>query len=195
MEDEQVLGVDPEQVAPETPENENKLSAEELVKAEVERVSQQYKKELAGLNRRNSELEKVMEEQKKAAMDEQERILYELEQEKASLTNAKAEFARMQNREKALKYATENNVPLSLLDTMSFDTWDTVETNLNTLKAVVDSERTRIIEEFKKSNGHAPAAGGAKPAGALSHDSIAAMSPEQVTAALKEGRIPGFGRL
>lgn len=195
MSEEQVLETTPEQVEAVTPEIENTLSTEDLVKAEIERVSQQYKKELSGLNRRNSELENILEEQKKAAMDEQEKILYELEQEKASLTNARADFTRMQNRENALKYASENGVPLSLLDTMSFDNWEAVESNLNTIKTVVDSERTKIIEEFKKQSGHVPAAGGGVPQGAYSPEAVAKMSPSEMTQALKEGRIPGFGKL
>lgn len=188
MEDNQDNAVAQDQdVTPAEPQKTEPTVAELMAKMESD--SQTFKKEIAGLNRRNSELEKIAEEQKKAAMDEQEKILYELEQEKAALTNSKAEFNRMQNKEKALKFATENDVPLTLLDTMDFSSWDTVESNLNTIKAVVDGERERIIEKFKTDSGHAPAAGGAKAPGMVGISTLSGKSPGEINALIKDGRV------
>lgn len=192
MDEEQVQ--EAEQVISEVTETEAP-TVETLVAAEVSKLELQYKKELAGLNRRNSEMETILEDQKKAAMEDQERVMYELEKEKAALTNAQADFSRSQNKEKALKFAAENKIPVSLLDTMSFDNLEAVESNLNIIKAVVDGEREKAITEFKTNSGHAPAAGSSGSQGMYGPEAIAKMSPSEMTQALKEGRIPGFGKL
>lgn len=188
MEDMQEQVIEPDQAASEPIVNESP-DVETLVAAEVEKVSQQYKKELAGLNRRNSELEKVLDDQKKAAMDEQERILYELEQEKAALTNAKAEFTKAQNKERAVKYAAENDIPISMLDTMSFDSWDAVENNLGIIKSVVDGERKKIIEKFKTESGHSPAPGGGVSPGVIGLSTLRGKSSAEINELIKQGRV------
>ncbi len=182
------------QVVAETPENETP-SIETLVASEVEKVSAQYKKELQGLNRRNTELEQVLDAQKKMSMDEKERLQYELEQRENAIAAKEQEIVRATNKDKAFKFSSDNSIPNGMLDALQFDNWDVVESNLNILKAVVDSDRKRIIEEFKTSSGHSPAPGGGSPKGMINQAQLHEMSPAEVTLALKEGRVTGFGKL
>ncbi len=190
MADEQALPVDAEQVTEPTPEAiETKLSAEELVKAEIDRVSAQYKKELQGLNRRNSELEKILEEQKKATMDEAEKREYEMQQWEQKLAAKEQEITRTSNKDKAVKFAADNGLDMDYLETMTFDNWDVVESNLNTLKAVVDRSRDKIIEEFKTTSGHSPAPGGGAAPGMVGISALKGKSPEVINAMINEGRV------
>jgi len=170
---------------------------------EVSQDAKKYQNEISGLNRRNTELEKllkerdsVLEDQKKATMKESERRDYELQQRENEIIAKEQEILRYSNREKATKYMTDNNLDLSLLDTLSLDNWEAAQAKLEIMRDVVDNVRIKTLENFKTSNGHTPAAdGGTASRKPVSPEMLKTMSPEEKMQALKEGRVTGFGKL
>jgi len=140
------------------------------------KASERFKSEIAGLNRRNSELENTLEEQKKASMSEKEKLEYELNKEKAEIQAARADFLRMQNKAKAIAKASELGVPTDLLDTIPMDNWEAVETQINKIKTVVDSLKSQAADSFAKSTGDR-----LKPGKLGSGKSAAEMTADEMT--------------
>lgn len=168
----------------------------EAVKPElVDHATDSFKKEISGLNRKITEQAAALDEIKKSSMADAERYQYELEQRENAIAAKEQALVKSSNRDKAVKFATENSIPLDLLDTLSYDNAEVVDNNLAKMKAVVDSERTKIIEEFKKASGYSPAAGGNVAGGVVTAEMIKTMTPSEVDLALKEGRVQGFGKL
>lgn len=134
-----------------------KIEAER--KAAMAEASERYKSEISGLNRKVSELSKVLEEQKTASMTAEEKLKFEIEKERNELMTLQANFNREQNKQKALKTAVELDVPIGLIDSISMDNWETVEEQITNFKAILDSERSKLAESYAKGNGDKPKPG------------------------------------
>lgn len=117
------------------------------------KIEERYKKEISGLNRRNSELEKVMDDQKKAAMTKEEQLKYDLEKERSEITTLQANFAKEQNRAKATAKALELGVPVEMLEPLNMESWDSVSEQIDKFKTVVDGLSSKFADEYAKSNG------------------------------------------
>jgi hypothetical protein len=189
----QVQEVIQEQVTTEAPTN-------ETTKPVVNEVEQKYKNEIGGLNRRNSELEQLLkekesflEEQKKATMADEEKRLYELEQRENTIIAKEQEITRLTNKTKASKFMSDNDIPMDLLDTISLDNWEVAQSKLEVMKGVIDTTKTKTIEEFKTQGGHVPPPGGGVVPQKITRDQLKHMSPVEIAKAADEGRIPGVG--
>jgi len=189
----QVQDVNQEQVAIETP-------TEETAKTVVNEVELKHKNEIGGLNRRNSELERLLkekneaiEENKKASMKDDEKRLYELEQRENTIIAKEQEISRLTNRGKATKFMTDNGLSLDLLDTLALDNWETAQQKLEIMKGVIDATKTKTIEEFKTQGGHVPPPGGGVVPAKISRDQLQYMSAAEINKAVDEGRVAGIG--
>jgi predicted RNase H-like nuclease (RuvC/YqgF family) len=170
---------------------------------EINESEQRYQKEISGLNRRISEMDKLMkekelaiEENKKSLMKEEERRVYELEQRENEVAAMKQEIVRSSNREKAVKYMTDNGISVDLLNTLSFDNWETVQNSLEVMKSVIDTTKLKVIEEYKTRSGHVPNPdGGNQSGGIVTRDMLKTMSASAIDKAMREGRVQGIGKL
>ncbi len=189
MEEVQAQAEGQEQVTEPETRTESTIDVEAVKTEAVNMAAEKFKKEISGLNRKNTELAEALDEIKKSSMAEAERYQYELEQRENAIAAKEQALLKSSNRDKALKFATENNIPIDLLDTLSYDNYEAVEVNLNKLKTVVDSERTKIIEEFKTSSGHAPVAGGNAVGGVVGLSSLKGKSASEINGLIKEGRV------
>lgn len=149
-----------------------------------------YKSEIAGLNRKNSELAKEAEELKKSSMDEGERHKFELEKREQALAAKERDLTIKTNREAALKYITENKLPLDSIDLISTSDTEVMMSSLEKFKAVVDGERAAALESYKTNGGDRPPSGGSSEvAGLVPISSLKGASHEKIQALKKDNRI------
>jgi len=166
----------------------------ELIGKKVSEVQDGYKSEINGLNRRNSDLENKIklqaEEFEKSRLTEEEQAKYEIDKRQAELDAKDRELTVRANKEVALRYATENKLPLEMIEFLPLSNKDELAAGLDKLKAVVDGDRASVLEAFKKNGGDRPQPGGGLPKGGLiGREQISKMSPEAINKAFDEGRI------
>lgn len=149
-----------------TPEQQEIVQS--LVNKAVEETTATLKPQLDGVHRRNSQLEKDLEAERKRleevqtrSLSEEERLKIELDRREAALNERDAELLLKSNREKAIKYATENNIPLDLIEVVSMTDEEAMLASLGKIKTVVDGDRASVIDAQKKSGGDRPKSGGA----------------------------------
>ncbi len=125
--------------------------------------------EISGLNRKTNELDRAVKEKdaelerlKTEKLSEEERFKLELDKRDQALTARERELVVTSNREKALKYATENSLPLEFIDFVPMSDETVMMDSLTKVKAVVDGDRASVLEALKKNGGDKPGAGGAK---------------------------------
>ena len=88
---------------------------------------------------------KVMEAKKLAAMDEQARYEYELEQREAAIAEKEKELAVAENRTAASKILNDRGIDLSLVDFVVAETAEDMMTNIDLLdKAFKKSVKTEV---------------------------------------------------
>lgn len=131
--------------------------------AEIEKM----KSELAGLDRRNSALEKQIKkrdaeitELRKAQMDADERFKFELDDRERKLAERERELRVRENKEKAAAFLNENALPTAIADILPLDDWDNTAAKLTTLKSVVETDRASVLEAYKTKGGARPSPGG-----------------------------------
>jgi seryl-tRNA synthetase len=153
--------VQPEQDVQDVSKPEDDLSAKiEAARAEaIAEASERYKSEISGLNRKVSELSKVLDEQKTASMTAEEKLKFELEKEKNELITLQSNFNREQNKQKAITKAVELGMPIGFIDSISMDNWDVVDEQITKFKAILDSEKSKWAEGYAKGNGDTPRPG------------------------------------
>lgn len=144
--------VNPDQVTPEEPKD-VKTQIEAAVAEVTKSLTERYKSEISGLNRKNGEVMTELDELRKSSMSDKEKLQFDLEKEKAELAASRTDFVRMQNKAKAISKASELGVPIELLDPLSMDNWDTIDKQIDKFKTVVDGMKTKAADEFARSNG------------------------------------------
>ena len=165
-----------------------------LLAKKVDEVKGEYKSQIDGLNRRNSELEKALKEQKeeleKSKLSEAEKFKYEIEQKEKALKEKERELTLRSNKEVALKFATENKIPVDFVEFLPLESADDLKAALEKMKAVVEKDRSSVLDEFKKQGGAgAPAGGGDPKKEYVNPDALKSMSIEEINKAFNEGKI------
>lgn len=117
-------------------------------------VTERYKSEISGLNRKNSEVMAELTELKKSSMSEKEKLQFDLEREKAEITALRADFTKEQNRAKATAKAVELGVPVEMLEPLNMSgEWDSISGQIDKFKAVVNGLQSKFADSFAKGNG------------------------------------------
>lgn len=104
----------------------------------IEQLETQYKAELAGLNRRNSELEKALKEKEREKLDETARARAELDDIIKEQELAKKETVALRKSARVL----EAGLPAHVAQWISADTDDTICEEISSFKALVDEVAT-----------------------------------------------------
>lgn len=146
-----------------------KINVEELVSKAIEEVKEKFKSEVAGLNRRNSELEKELKKKDLEKLSEKERIQAELDEarkEKERIEREAADIVRGRNVDKALYDA---GLAQDFAKRIIGDTDEEIKADVKTLKKFLEAEINKGIEAEvnKRLAGKAPQQGGPTTPGDL----------------------------
>lgn len=151
----------------------------EAFKAEI---TKQFKAEITGLNRRNSELEKKLEEAEKAKMTEKERAEYEkkkLEEEKEQAKREVIEF-RLQKERLVELYAGGLDDDAGRF--ITGNTQEEIKESVKKLNEYIDKRASARVEaEVKKRfDGTGKPGGGDKPGTKLTYEDVLKLSDAEI---------------
>lgn len=113
------------------------------VKAEIEA---QFKSEISGLNRRNSELEKKLDEEAKAKMDEKERIEFEKKQAKEETEAAKKEADEYRVKLIRERLTHEAELSADFVALLRGESEGDIKTEIEGLKKLIAREAEKHLE-------------------------------------------------
>lgn len=142
---------DEEKVNEAEPEQEpqsNDVDVDSKIQAAIQEVQKQFKSEISGLNRRNSELEKELESERKAKMSETERYKFEKEaaEKRAADLEARQQEYQTEQMITAGLAAKEINVTVKSLMKRPETAEDLVEW-VNIFNKTVESEVERRVNQ------------------------------------------------
>jgi len=126
-------------------------SVDSKIQTAIDEVQKQFKTEIAGLNRKNSELEKELETERKTKMTDLERVQFEKEaaEKKAATLEAQQEQFKVDQMIMAGLSAKEINVGVKSLMKRP-GTADELVNWINTFTASVETEVERRVNERLK---------------------------------------------
>ena len=170
------------------------LIAKEVAKA-TEGLQEQYKKELAGLNRANSELQEKAktatedaDAERRAKMSDEEKWREEMDAERAESRKFRRELQISQNRETARQILQEKGIPQSMLDFVKLDDAESMTASIEKLAASVGELRKASSEDALKSVGaNAPATTVADGTNTMKMEAFQQMLPTEQMKFVKEG--------
>ena len=156
--DKQVQDVNQEQV--DETKQDSQLNVEELIAQKTAEIAEQYKKELAGLNKRNSELEKKVKLTEQEKMTEAERLEAERKELQAEKDAIKREKINLQ----IIKELASVGLPADFANRISGETEDEIKADVMALNKFLDErahERSEA-EIAKRLKGEVPKGGETK---------------------------------
>ena len=162
--------VEPTQETPETtqettPQDESQAekTVDEKIAEAIAEVAQGFKKEVAGLNRRNSELEKELAEERKAKMSEEERIKAEIEEAKKEAEAERSEAAKLRKERLIDKALYDVGLPVEFAKHITGDDEESINDSVTSFNSYVDTiVNKKIEEEINKRLAGKPPEGGGK---------------------------------
>jgi hypothetical protein len=165
----------------ETTTEETTVDVQEQIKKEIEALKEQSKKEIAGLNKRNSELEKLLQQKDLEKLTEEERLKKEVElarQEKERIEKETKELNRQRLIDKSLFDA---GLPQDFAKRITGDDVESIQNDVKAIEDFLNQQAEKKAEALinKRLAGVAPEQGAQTPAGTLSAEEIAALPPEQ----------------
>lgn len=129
-------------------------------------VDSKYKTEIAGLNRKVSEVTKERDDARKAKMTEEERVKAELEEARTQAESARKEAENYKRSTLINKLLSENGLPIEFETRIQGKTDDEIKADVTALKKYIDAQVKAISEnEVNKRLGGEPLKRGDKPAG------------------------------
>lgn len=162
----------PAQETPETtltpePEKKPEPTIQEIIEQAKKDIAAdldaKYKNDIAGLNRRNSELEKKLADEQKAKMTEEERVKAELEEARTAREIALKEAENYKRSTLINKLLAENGLPLDFETRIKGMTADEITADVKALKTYIDAQVKTISEsEVNKRLGGDPLKRGAE---------------------------------
>lgn len=166
--------VEAEEEQPKTEEaTEEKGTDLDRIKAEL---SAEYKKEIAGLNRRNSELERERDELAKEKMGTEERLEYERQQTEAARRGYEEMQASLLRRDIASEFELSSEAASFLTGSDE----ETIRQNAERLKATIDKETQKgVDQEVTRRFGSAKKPQGGEPATKPTYAELVNMSKEE----------------
>lgn len=156
--DKQVQDVNQEQVG-ETKQD-SQLNVEELIAQKTAEIAERYKKEIAGLNKRNSELEKKVKLTEQEKMTEAERLEAERKELQAEKDAIKREKINLQ----IIKELASVGLPPDFANRISGETEDEIKADVKAMKEFLDKKAHELSEAeiAKRLQGDIPKGGAAK---------------------------------
>jgi hypothetical protein len=138
----------------------------DLFKAEFENYKQQTKKELDGLNRKNSELEKEKKALERAKLSEEEKAKAELEDLKSQAEKERAELQQAR-RERTIEHAlVDSGLPIALASRINGNTDEEIEADVKGFSEYINAEVEKRVEAVINSRlGGQPPKEAATPSG------------------------------
>ena len=132
----------------------------------IEQKDERHKSELAGLNRRNSELEKKLleeeaaaEEAKQAKLSDKERMQAEIDQIKNEAAAAKREKRLAENKAEGVRLLEEAGLPTKLVSKLTLDNGEGLEEEVKELAEIIGAHTNSKLVEQSKQYGHEPPTG------------------------------------
>ena len=152
----------------------------EAFKADIEK---RFKSELDGLNRRNSLLEKKLEEAEKEKMTEKERADYDLKQAKEAVEKARREAQEFQLERTRLEKLFAVGLDADASGFVGGASAEEIEARVKMLNEYIDRRASvRVEAEVKKRFGEAGKPGGGdKPGGTLTWEQVNKMSDAELS--------------
>lgn len=132
--------------------------------AKLAEIEKRWKSEISGLNRRNSELEKALQEKELAALSDKERAAKEIELAKAEKEKILAETEAIKTDRLKEKAIMDKGLPLDFAQYISAKDESTIAEQADKLAKYITDEAQRLYkaEANKNFGGKAPS-GGATP--------------------------------
>ena len=161
----------------EASENDVSGSVEELVQKAVDEVSSKFKGEIAGLNRKNTELQNVLDAKKKEGQSIEERL--------ASLESEKLQAIKRAETVEAFAHAGLDDSWRTALSA------DNPEVQAQAIKDLLEGVRAKTAEELSKQFNVDPEKHIDGSARMLTAESLKGKSPDEINKLWSEGRIMG----
>lgn len=135
--------------------------AEQLaaMKAEIQSdFDKKYKSQMDGLNRRNTELEKELESEKKAHMKAEERQEYERKQYEQNITDREAALQRQTTEFHKMRLLAKYNLDESFMPRIQGEKPEEIEADIKSLLTFLDSKYVNPKINERLASGPKPAA-------------------------------------
>jgi len=168
----------------EEPKEEPKQSDDiEALRKQLDEMQERFKKETSGLNRRNSELERKLEEAEKEKMSEQERLEYEKKQWETEREKARQEAEEYRIGLLREKKVHEAGLGPEAVDLLTGKDEESIDKQIAYFKTLVDKRvKEQLEQEISQRfpNRQKPKAGG--DSGELTYEDMMNMSEDEVKA-------------
>lgn len=139
----------------------------QLITSETDKVAEKFKTEIAGLNRRNSELEKLLKEKdqtvettKLTAEERLAKLNADLEHERTEREKWQRETRIKDNRVKAMEKVSELGLPTDAVDLLNLADDESMAGGLERLKAMGEKLKAQFADEYARGNGSNAPKGG-----------------------------------
>ncbi|MCP3685565.1 MAG: DUF4355 domain-containing protein [bacterium] len=123
----------------------------DLLKKEVQDMKEEFKKELSGLNRKNSELETEKKELERQGLEEKERTKLELEDVKEARLKEESELKSLRRIRVVENTLVDAGLPLDLANRINGDLDEDIKADVTALKdwfqSAVEKEAEKITNE------------------------------------------------
>jgi DNA repair exonuclease SbcCD ATPase subunit len=145
-------------------------------------ITKQFKAEITGLNRRNSELEKKLEEAEKAKMTEKERAEFDLKQAREAADKARREAQEFQLERTRLEKLFAAGLDADAAPLVGGNTPEEIEERVKKLNEYIDKRASARVEaEVKKRfDGTGKPGGGDKPGATLTYEDVLKLSEAEI---------------
>ena len=140
---------------------ENNVDIQALIKEEVEKIQEQSKNEIAGLNRRNSELENKIKEAEKAKMTEEERLKTELEEARTEKERIEKETQELTRARIVDKTLFDAGLPQEFAKRVNGNDEESILADVTAFQEFINNEAEKRAESIinERLGGKAPKAG------------------------------------
>lgn len=141
-------------------------NVEELISKAITEVSEKFKTEISGLNRRNSELEKELKKKELEGLTESERVKAELEEARKEKQRLEEETKNLTRGRLVDSEILNAGLPIEFAKRIKGEDHESIKADILELKTFLDSEVNKRIEVEinKRLSGKAPAAGSSNSA-------------------------------
>jgi vacuolar-type H+-ATPase subunit I/STV1 len=171
-----------EQVQEAQPEQTNEINL-------VKEMETRFKKELAGLNKKNSELERALKDSELAKLTEAERLKAETEMLKAEKTKVEQETKQLTRARVIDKSLFDAGLPQDFAKRISGDNEESIAEDIKAFTDFINAEAEKRAEKIinERLGGKAPIKGAAVSQKSMSRKEFENLNPLEKFKTMKEG--------
>lgn len=160
MSDQEKQEQEVQELQAQAPEEKTEINTDDKLKEMEER----WKKEIAGLNRRNSELQKTLEEKELEKLNEEDKAKEQLRRAQEDKERIETEIKELNKSRLVDKYLHESNLPTNLAKRINGEDEETIQADVKDLVDFINAEVEKRAEAtINERLGGQPPKSGATP--------------------------------